>query len=99
MLAAFALAGLLHAAAPPSGFILETVSSNWNEIAGVAMLDDGRKLAWERGGRVWMLTPSGVRMEPALLDLSEEVGGWRDHGLLSVAPHPNFLQNGQLFLL
>lgn len=99
MLASIALASLLHAVAPPPGFIQDTISSNWNELAGVAVLDDGRKIAWERGGRIWMLEPSGARIEPALLDLSDEVGGWRDHGLLSVAPHPNFLQNGQLFLL
>ncbi|MBL9148963.1 MAG: PQQ-dependent sugar dehydrogenase [Phycisphaerae bacterium] len=86
-------------AAPPSGFLMTEVAPGWSEVAGVVPLEDGRALAWERGGRVWMLTAEGERIQPPILDLHEEVGGWRDHGLLGVAPHPNFLANGQIFLL
>lgn len=86
-------------AAPPAGFIADVVQSDWNELAGVAPLADGRMLAWERGGRVWMLNQDGTRINPPMLDIHDEVGAWRDHGLLAVAPHPNFLQNGHLYLM
>jgi len=94
-----AIVGSFASAAPPTGFTYTPLSRGWNEIAGIAPLEDGRVLAWERGGRVWMMTSEGERIEPPLLDIHEEVGAWRDFGLLSVTPHPNFLSNGQLFLL
>lgn len=89
----------LAPAAPPPGFSQKQLAGGWNEIAGIAPLEDGRAVAWERGGRVWMMTQEGERIEPPMLDLHEEVGGWRDHGLLGVAPHPEFLSNGWLYLL
>ena len=34
-----------------------------------------------------------------MLDIREEVGGWRDFGLLGFCLHPNFLSNGYVYLL
>ena len=34
-----------------------------------------------------------------MIDIREEVGAWDDHGLLGVALHPNFRQNGYIYLL
>ena len=34
-----------------------------------------------------------------MLDISEEVGAWHDHGLLGFALHPQFAQNGYIYLL
>ena len=34
-----------------------------------------------------------------MLDISEEVGNWGDHGLLGFTLDPNFLNNGYLYLL
>src|SRR5206468_1357917 len=39
-----------------------------------------------------------VKLAPPLIDISEEVGGWRDFGLLGFALHPNFQQNGYIYL-
>src|SRR5436190_1028045 len=91
-LAVALFASLSSHAAPPQGFIYESLGSGWNEIAGIVPLDDGRVLAWERGGRIWMMTAEGERIEPPMLDLHEEVGAWRDFGLLSVVPHPKSRQ-------
>jgi glucose/arabinose dehydrogenase len=33
------------------------------------------------------------------LDISEEVGAWHDHGFLGFALHPNFNENGYVYLL
>ncbi|MBX3356714.1 MAG: PQQ-dependent sugar dehydrogenase [Phycisphaeraceae bacterium] len=86
-------------AAPPAGFTVVPIGGSWNELAGVTFLDDGRTIAWERGGRLWMIDANGNKAPSPMLDLSEEVGAWRDHGLLGVALHPNFLNNGRIYLL
>ena len=51
---------------------------------------------WERGGRVYAVTGGTKRL---VLDISEEVGAWHDHGLLGFALHPQFDQNGYIYLL
>jgi glucose/arabinose dehydrogenase len=86
----------------PPGFTEEIVPGPWNEPVGLAFDPDqqtsgGRAYVWERGGRVWILE-GGIKQSPPLIDLSEEVGGWRDHGLLGFAFHPNFRQNGFIYL-
>lgn len=87
------------AVALPPGFVLESISTGWDEVAGIAPLADGRVIAWERDGRLWMIDPGSSRDPELMLDLSPEVGGWRDYGLLSVLPDPNYLANGKLYLL
>lgn len=86
-------------AAPPEGFTRESVPGDWEEIVGIVPVGDGRFVAWERAGLVWMLGPDlAMSMEP-MIDLREEVGAWRDHGLLGLALDPAFLDNGRLYLM
>ncbi len=101
LLAGLALVACLAspAAALPPGFTLEPIGSNWNEAVGMAFAADGRMLVWERGGRIWHVDANGVKSAQPILDISDEVGGWRDYGLLGVALHPNFLNNGYVYLL
>ena len=86
-------------AAPPAGFVADTISSNWNEVTGSTFMSDGRAVVWERGGRVWIVNANGVKNATPLIDLHEEVGGWRDYGMMSVVLHPNFDENGWIYLL
>src|SRR5205809_601799 len=90
------------AATLPAGFTEETVSGPWTEAVGLTFEPEqqtagGRMYVWERGGRVWIVE-NGVKLSPPLIDISEEVGGWRDFGLLGFALHPNFRQNGYIYL-
>jgi glucose/arabinose dehydrogenase len=86
-------------AAPPPGFIAEAIGGTFDGACGVAFLPDGRTLVWERAGRVWIIDADGERLDPPLLDISDEVGAWRDHGLLGVALHPNFASTRWIYLL
>lgn len=86
-------------AAPPDGFTLEPWPGDWKEIVGIAPVGDGRFVAWERGGVAWMVGPDGLASVEPLLDISEEVGAWRDHGMLGLALDPDFLKNGHIHLL
>lgn len=80
----------------PPGFILEEFGGNWHEAIGVSFADDGTLFAWERAGRVYMFR-NNQWYTP--IDIREEVGAWRDHGLLGFALDPNFLVNGRVYLL
>ena len=85
------------ALALPPGFAEEDIGGAWNEVAGVTFDANGRSYVWERAGRVWIVE-NGVKQATPLVDIHDEVGGWRDFGLLGFALHPNFAQNGWIYL-
>ena len=58
----------------------------------------GRMYVWEKKGKVYTVE-DGIKNPIPLIDISEEVGGWRDFGLLGFALDPNFLSNGYIYLL
>jgi glucose/arabinose dehydrogenase/PKD repeat protein len=98
----FSLIGLffqvqqVYAQTPPAGFSSVLVSSQWNEAVGITFNNNGQKMfVWERTGKVWVVENEQKKL---LLDISQEVGGWHDHGLLGFALHPQFDQNGYFYL-
>ena len=86
-------------AAPPAGFVVDTIGGAFSEVVRVTNLPDGRLLAWERGGRVWMMGADGTRLPNPVLDIRGEVGAWRDFGLLGLAVDPNFPNSPHVYLL
>ncbi len=64
----------------------------------------GRLFVVEQGGKIWILSADGVRLPTPFLDiggqLSSDVhsGGYTERGLLGLAFHPNFAENGQFFI-
>lgn len=85
-------------AAPPEGVVAEVVAEGVWGLAGVVPLEDGRLIAWQREGRLWMIDADGHRHAEPMLDISDEVLAWRDHGLLGVAVDPAFATNGHVYL-
>jgi glucose/arabinose dehydrogenase len=79
--------------------VVENVASGWNEPVGTTFMHDGRAVVWERGGRVWVVNTDGTRNAAPLIDLNDEVGAWRDYGLMSVVLDPHFEKNGHFYLL
>lgn len=90
---------------PNSNFSMSNVGSGWSEPVGVAFSKTGSKLfVWEKGGKVYLLNRVGTtsnytKQTTPLLDISAEVGNWRDHGLLGFALDPNFDVNGLFYVL
>ena len=82
-------------ATPPAGFVADTIAAGLNEVVGCTFMPDGRLVHWERAGRVYVHNETGRVLA---IDLHEEVGGWRDHGLLGLALDPNFPSNGLVYL-
>ena len=83
----------------PPGFSKQMIGGVWNQLVGTTFSGDGRQYAWERTGRVWGISANGVKSAQPVLDISDEVGVWGDHGLLGVTLHPNFAANGYVYLL
>ena len=92
--------GLLSGAfaTPPQGFTRESIEGTWANPVGVVERHDDRLVVWERGGKIWLVDPDGQAHDEPWLDLSDEVGAWRDHGLLGFALHPAFAETGWIYL-
>ncbi|MES2730818.1 MAG: PQQ-dependent sugar dehydrogenase, partial [Bacteroidota bacterium] len=88
------------AQAPPADFSTAVVGSNWNQAIGLTFTTDGQTMfVWEKGGTIWTVV-GNVKSASPLLDISQEVGNWRDHGLVSMALDPNFsASGGYIYLL
>ncbi len=84
-------------AQPPAGFSDQQVGTDWNAAVGLTFSKDGKRMyVWEKAGKVWIVENGTKKL---LLDISPEVGDWKDHGLIGFALHPNFEQNGYIYLL
>ncbi|MEK6642891.1 MAG: PQQ-dependent sugar dehydrogenase [Planctomycetota bacterium] len=82
----------------PTNFASTPLAATWDQATGLTFAPDGRLFVWEKAGRVW-LVENGIKAATPLIDISEEVGNWRDHGLLGFAVDPNFLANGRIYLM
>lgn len=87
-----------HAANLPPGFNASTTASGFDRPVGIAFASDGRMFVAEQCGRVWVVE-DGITLPEPLIDLSEEVNGRLDRGLLGIALDPDFLVNRYIYLL
>lgn len=92
------LLGTAQAQVLPADFADALVSGGWNAPVGVEWDANGRMYVWEKGGKVWIVQ-NGVRLPSPLLDISDEVGDWRDHGMLGFALDPQFVTNGRFYVM
>ena len=90
--------GNLSAATVPPGFTESVISGPWPDAVGITFENNGRMYVWERTGRLWFKDP-GDPSPSLLLDISEEVGAWEDHGMLGFALDPEFRVNGYIYVL
>ena len=84
-------------AALPAGFSKSFIGGPWSRPVGLTFDANGRMYVWERDGRVWIVE-NGVKSAAPLVDITDEVAHFGDHGLLGFALHPNFLENGWIYL-
>jgi glucose/arabinose dehydrogenase len=82
----------------PDGFVDETVIGPWSHIIGFLFDEEGHMFAWERAGKLYQVVEGKKVLDP-VLDISEEVAFFGDHGLLAMVLHPNFSNNGYVYLL
>ena len=88
-----------------------TVATAWSTVPafphlsfinpiGLASLPGTNKLVvWEREGRIWAFeNDPAASTKTLVVDLSANCQGWDDSGLLGVAPHPDFINNRQIYV-
>ncbi len=84
----------------PPDFYHSRVASGFQRPLGMDIAEDGRLFVYEQGGKVWIVDTSGQRQpSQPLIDISEEVSEWHDHGLLGFCLDRDFSSNGYLYLL
>lgn len=93
-----ALVPSARAQSVPAGFADVLVMGGWVAPQGAVWDANDRMYVWEKAGKVWIVE-NGVRLPSPLIDISPEVGDWRDHGFLGFALDPNFLTNGYIYML
>jgi cysteine-rich repeat protein len=59
--------------------------------------DFARLFVVEKGGTI-RVVKDGVKLATPFLDISDQVSGGNEQGLLSMAFHPNFTQNGKFYV-
>ncbi|MEJ0102059.1 MAG: PQQ-dependent sugar dehydrogenase [Bacteroidota bacterium] len=87
----------------PPGFSISNIASGWTQPVGAAPKGT-RLFVWEKGGKVFVCnwntaTQKYDKQTTPVLDISAEVGDYRDFGLIGFALDPNFDSNGLIYLL
>jgi glucose/arabinose dehydrogenase len=96
---------VLVAQTPPANFNNNVSQGGFDQPMGSAFTKDGTKMfVWDKAGRVyahvWDATNKVYnRQTQPMLDISEEVGNWRDFGCMSFILDPNFDTNGLVYLM
>jgi glucose/arabinose dehydrogenase len=90
---------------PPAGsYDLKLVADNFvSPITVVDAPDDSKRLfVVDQVGKIWIVKANGTRMPNPFIDISSKIvsldPGYDERGLLGLAFHPNFRQNGKFYL-
>ncbi len=98
-LAAFLTAGAQELPAVEAELVLDGLVS---PVLLTAPIDDDRRFIVEQTGDVRVLDPEGQLLETPFLDLSDEIvelaDGFEERGLLGLAFHPDYADNGRLYV-
>lgn len=85
---------------PPTGLALTLVADGFSAplFAASPPGDTARLFVVEQGGRIWIVK-DGARLPVPFLDISGRLGAASgEQGLLGLAFHPRFAENGQFFV-
>lgn len=83
----------------PDNFHDEFYANGFNFPTVITFDDNGRGYVAEKAGKVRMLNKDGQILPEPLIDITEEVADWKDHGLMGFCLDNDFLENGYFYLL
>jgi len=86
----------------PTGFVSNLVQGDYIAPMGVIFSTDGHEMfSWDKAGHIYISNWNGlayVKQSSPVLNIEDEVGDWRDFGLLSICLDPDFDVNGFIYL-
>ena len=78
---------------------LKQINTNpFSSVVSITNCGDDRLFIVEQPGRIFIMNKNGQRVTPAFLDISTRVQSGGERGLLGLAFHPNYAENGQFFV-
>lgn len=83
----------------PADFYDQRLYSHLDFPTGIVFDNNGQGYIWQKKGVVRVLQANNVLQNAPLIDISEEVSNWKDHGLMGFALDRDFLSNGYFYLL
>ncbi|MDP8903700.1 MAG: PQQ-dependent sugar dehydrogenase [Chloroflexota bacterium] len=88
------------ASAPPVELVLEPFADGLDALTFITHAGDGsgRLYALEQAGRIRIIGGDGTVHEAPFLDISDRVRAGGELGLLGLAFHPRYAENGRLFV-
>lgn len=81
----------------PPGFVEEEVFRTFTQTTGFVVLGEEDFVVWTKEGEVWRWLGGSFLAQP-LVDITEEVANWNDHGLLGFAFDPHYDANGFVYV-
>lgn len=79
-------------------FFDEVVVENIDRPVGIVFDYEGFGYIWQKSGIIQLLDTFGNLSSENVLDISEEVSDYNDHGLMSIALDPDFNENQFLYV-
>ncbi len=84
---------------PGTQLVNQVVSSGYAQPTSIDFSPDGRNIyVTQKAGQVFVIR-DGQRLATPFIDISTQVNGTRDRGLLDIAIHPDFENNPYVYLL
>ena len=81
----------------PPGFVDEPVFTSFTHTTGFQVMGEDDVVVWTKQGEVWRWVDGGFLGQP-MVDITEEVANWNDHGLHGFAVDPHYDTNGFVYL-
>lgn len=89
---------LLCFSAFPQQVSLTLFKSGFTSPLGLRHAGDGRLFVVEQGGKIKIIQPDGTVNATPFLDLSSQISTGNERGLLGLAFHPDYRNNGYFFV-
>lgn len=77
---------------------MQLVAGGFSQPVDITHAGDERLFIVEKNGRIQIIDPSGVTLTTPFLDISNLVSTGGERGLLGLAFHPNYAENGYFYV-